>query len=115
MSLNTFNTRELLERLDNYLSKDPTEVQPPLQLSYPEVVRIWALLGVEKVLRPTAGWETLADLPEGAVFETKNGIRAIKIEHHYPDGTCQSVLLDGGAYAYFPEKNNTLVRKISIL
>lgn len=46
-------------------------------------------------------WTTLAELPEGAVFETESGTRAVKSEYHYDNGACKCILLDSGEYAHF--------------
>lgn len=60
-------------------------------------------------------WTTLGELPPGSIFETKEGIKAVKSEYYYsnePYSQCQCVLLESGEYAHFPEKNKTAVRKI---
>ena len=40
------------------------------------------------------GWITLAELRNGAVFETRGGVRAVKSEYHYPYGgiECEAAL-----------------------
>ena len=60
-------------------------------------------------------WTTLGELRKGAIFETEDGIRAVKSEYHYgnePGSQCQCVLLESGEYAHFPQKNRTRVREI---
>ncbi len=48
-------------------------------------------------------WTTLHALPEGAVFETEDGIRAVKSEYRYPRGGIECVLLASGEYANFAQ------------
>jgi hypothetical protein len=68
-------------------------------------------------------WTTLGELPPGTVFETMDGIRAVKSEYYYdpPRGAnplptqCECVLLASGEYAHFPNKNSTSVRKVHVL
>jgi hypothetical protein len=60
-------------------------------------------------------WVKLGELREGALFETREGIRAVKSEYHYgndPGSQCQCVLLESGEYAHFGNKNNEMVREI---
>lgn len=61
------------------------------------------------------GWTTLDKLRKGAVFETKDGILAVKGEWTY-DTLSQyaCIRLDNGAYAYFSDRNETLVREIVV-
>ena len=61
-------------------------------------------------------WMALEDLPPGAVFETRDGVLAVKSEYHYGDSDTQSqcILLDGGEFAHFPEKNAIKVRQIIV-
>lgn len=59
-------------------------------------------------------WITLKLLPSGSLFETKNGIKAIKSEYYYQNGQCKCILLNSGEYAHFEEGNNTKVKIISI-
>lgn len=68
--------------------------------------------------RVTRGdWTTLEELPEGALFETEDGVRAAKSEYRYgnePGSQCQCVLLASGEYAHFPERDLEKVREIHI-
>lgn len=58
-------------------------------------------------------WTTLEGLREGALFETRNGVRAVKSQYHYTsNGASQCVLLTCGGYAHFPERGKTEVREI---
>ncbi len=58
---------------------------------------------------------TLDELPEGSLFETLDGVLAVKSEYKYSNGRdsqWQCVLLASGEYAHFEEKNRTVVRPI---
>ncbi len=61
-------------------------------------------------------WITLEELRPGAIFETKNGIRAVKSEHIYyygPELTRSAprcILL--GEYVLFVDREKTKVREI---
>lgn len=60
-------------------------------------------------------WMWLKTLREGALFETKDGILAVKSEYVYsnqPDSQCQCILLASGEYAHFDKGNRELVREI---
>ena len=46
-------------------------------------------------------WTSIGRLRNGAIFETRDGIRAVKSEYHYPNGGCECVLLSSGEYAHF--------------
>ena len=61
-------------------------------------------------------WTTLDDLRPGAVFITREGIKAVKSEYKYSDGQSQweCILLASGEFAHFPEKNQTEVRQIIV-
>lgn len=60
-------------------------------------------------------WIRLADLRLGAIFETKDGIRAVKTEYQRPRGGCQCVLLESGEYAHFGEAHDEMmVREIRL-
>jgi hypothetical protein len=63
-------------------------------------------------------WVRLHALREGAVFETAEGIRAVKSEYHYPNGGIECVLIASGEYAHFGDTaekhNDVLVRQIVI-
>lgn len=55
---------------------------------------------------------SIKNLRNGALFVTKEGIKAIKSEYHYPNGNSQCVLLSNGEYAHFPKGDKTLVTQI---
>ncbi len=57
----------------------------------------------------TGRWTTLGALREGAIFETRDGIRAVKSEYHYTNGGCECVLLASGEYAHFGGGKGTAV------
>jgi len=61
-------------------------------------------------------WIRLGDLEPGAIFETAKGTKAVKTEYYYsspmPGAQCECVLLESGEYAHFPDKDDTLVRRI---
>lgn len=58
-------------------------------------------------------WITLHALRKGAIFETRDGIRAVKSEYWYSNYSApQCVLLESGEYAHFPLKLNEVVREI---
>jgi hypothetical protein len=57
-------------------------------------------------------WLSLDDIPPGSLFETEQGIRAIKSEYRYPDGAPECILLASGEYAHFVDKGKTPVRII---
>lgn len=61
-------------------------------------------------------WTTLDKLRPGAVFVTRDGIKAVKSEYKYGDGSTQweCILLASGEFADFPEKNQTQVRQIIV-
>ena len=46
-------------------------------------------------------WVRLEDLPNGAIFETRDGIKAVKSEYRYPRGAPECALLASGEYAHF--------------
>jgi hypothetical protein len=48
-------------------------------------------------------WIPLSEAPKGAVFETKDGCRAVKSEYRYPNGGHECVLLASGEYAHFAQ------------
>lgn len=60
-------------------------------------------------------WIPLRDLREGAIFETKDGIVAMKTEYQtFAGGTqCDCYLLSSGETAHFGNKDNELVRELS--
>lgn len=71
--------------------------------------------------RRSQKWTTLDELQPGAVFITEDGIKAVKSGYYRgnecgnePDCQWQCVLLSGGEYAHFPEKNRTRVRQIIV-
>lgn len=59
-------------------------------------------------------WTALRDLREGAVFETRAGIRAVKTEYHtFNDETqCDCYLLESGECAHFDDQDDTEVREL---
>lgn len=74
-----------------------------------------------KVKLSNSVYTKLRDLPEGAIFETKDGTKAVKSEYcydsdwpHSKETQCICVLLASGKYAHFPNKNDELVREITI-
>lgn len=66
-------------------------------------------------------WVTLAELRDGAIFETRTGVRAVKSEYHYPYGGIECVLLASGEAAHFSktgdrcEHNSTEVRELDAI
>ncbi len=60
-----------------------------------------------------ARWTTLLKLRKGAIFETKNGVMAMKTEYHtFNGGTqCDCYLLESGESAHFPNGDNEKVRE----
>ncbi len=60
-------------------------------------------------------WTTLDELRPGAVFITRDGIKAVKSKYTYSNGAqWECILLAGGEFAYFPEENQTQVRQIIV-
>lgn len=57
-------------------------------------------------------WVTLEDLPAGSLFETQDGIKAVKSEYRYSNSNAQPqcILLESGEYAHFEHGADTLVR-----
>jgi hypothetical protein len=43
----------------------------------------------------------MAALRPGAIFETRDGVRAVKSEYRYPNGGCMCILLTSGEAAHF--------------
>lgn len=62
------------------------------------------------------GFVRLENLRNGAIFVTKDGIRAVKSEYRYSNENpeCECVLLASGEYAHFPSGNNEWVQEIVI-
>jgi len=60
-------------------------------------------------------WVSLHELREGAIFETKDGIKAMKTEYQtFNGGTqCDCYLLESGEAAHFPNKDGELVLELS--
>lgn len=58
-------------------------------------------------------WVTLDELPPGRIFQTREGIAAIKTDEKYAGEGSQwkCVLLASGEYAHFEEKNETEVQQ----
>lgn len=61
---------------------------------------------------PQSDWQRLEDLRDGAIFETRAGVRAIKSGYRLPGGQPQCILLASGEYAHFPERGDILVREL---
>lgn len=61
-------------------------------------------------------WLTLDELRPGAVFETRDHVKAVKSEYKYGDSSTQweCILIASGEFAHFPEKNQTQVRQIIV-
>jgi hypothetical protein len=62
-------------------------------------------------------WQKLDDIDPGEIFETKEGVRAVKSEYKYsnePHSQWKCILLESGEYAHFDKKNDTEVRVIDI-
>lgn len=64
--------------------------------------------------RNANNWRELDRIPNGAIFETKKGIKAVKTRYHYPNGQWECVLLTSGEYAHFSNKNKELVKIIPL-
>lgn len=62
----------------------------------------------------TGPFISLRKLRHGAIFETTNGIRAMKTEYRTFDGgkQCDCYLLASGEAAHFQNKDNEMVREI---
>lgn len=56
----------------------------------------------EPVVEP-AVWTTLMELPNGAIFETRDGVRAVKSEYRYSNEypAIECILLASGEFAHF--------------
>lgn len=61
-------------------------------------------------------WVRLDDLRQGAIFETKDGILAMKTEYHtFNDcAQCDCYLLASGEAAHFEHGDDELVRRIKV-
>ena len=57
-------------------------------------------------------WTSLAELPNGALFETRAGVRAVKTEYLYPWGGIECVLLASGEYAHFHGRGRELAVRL---
>jgi hypothetical protein len=56
----------------------------------------------------------IQNLRDGALFETDDGVRAVKSEYgHWQQPDC--ILLQSGEYAHFPESGATLVWELRIV
>ncbi len=66
--------------------------------------------------KPAKRWTTLRELRPGAVFETREGIKAVKSEYRCSHQNLQflCILLESGKYVHFPIKNATEVRQIFV-
>jgi hypothetical protein len=56
----------------------------------------------------------LKDLRAGAIFVTRDGIYAVKTEHHFLNGISVCVSLANGEYAQFAGGNLEPVREVRI-
>lgn len=56
---------------------------------------------------------TLAELRPGAVFVTRDGTYAVKSEYRH-ELQCECVLLASGEYAWFKDRDKTLVREVRV-
>lgn len=67
-------------------------------------------------------WIPLSELRAGAIFETREGARAVKSEYHHSFVACKAtgkpvclcILLGSGEYGFFKDGNATMVREIAI-
>ena len=61
-------------------------------------------------------WIKLGELRNGAIFETRNGVRAMKTEYHTfnQESQCDCYLLESGEAAHFENKDHEEVREIEI-
>lgn len=59
-------------------------------------------------------WLTLEDLEPGALFETTNGVRAIKSDYRR-DNQPLCISCEDGRFAHFPDKEKEKVRQIKII
>ena len=61
-------------------------------------------------------WTTLDKLRPGAVFVTKDHIKAVKSKYKYGDGESQweCILLSSGEFAHFAKENDTEVRQVIV-
>lgn len=67
---------------------------------------------VQIVSRSRISEVTLFELRPGAIFVTRDGVRAVKTQYHYPNGQCECVLLKSGEYAHFEQGNLTMVQEV---
>lgn len=66
--------------------------------------------------RAGGAYYRLGDIPPGSLFETRDGVKAVKSEYYYGNDAgaqCQCVLLTSGEYAHFKDKNDEQVRLLS--
>lgn len=61
---------------------------------------------------PLGDKTTIAELREGSVFATEDGVYAVKSEYRLGDGRCQCVLLASGEYARFKDGDATTVYEV---
>ncbi len=67
---------------------------------------------VERALRPISPkYMALFELPNGSVFETESGIRAVKSQYKYSYGGIQVVLLASGEFGHFGGTGDDCVEK----
>lgn len=62
-------------------------------------------------LKPGVKYFHLEDIPCGSIFETQDGVRAVKSEYRYSNNNSQPmcILLASGEFAHFPEKQKKIV------
>ena len=80
-----------------------------------QVGRLLARIGTPVPVGESGPWVRLGALRPGAVFETRDGVRAVKSDYTYPTGGCECVLLASGDAAHFhPIHDATEVREIEV-
>jgi hypothetical protein len=65
-------------------------------------------------MKNNKGFVRLKNLRKGAIFITKDGIKAVKSEYLYSNDNLEieCILLESGEYAHFPNGNNEWVSEI---
>jgi hypothetical protein len=127
------NEREAFSELRTLLDAPPAEAQP--QATATKCAYCGGDGGMYGDCAPCNGvgevttaseWQPLSEIPDGSIFETRDGIRAVKSEYRYSNEypAIQCILLASGEYAHFAQHikepmpsacahNSTLVRAIS--